>query len=818
MPRGVAKAKDGVEKKGKEVGKVVVGKRSRKMRGGDGGAFGKYCKLFIEKNLTSFNDYKSYIKEKFKKIKEIIDANEKNKTKIFGFQTKRFKSDTRKEQEIIITDINLMINDSENNKYLFDKITPEKLISVLKYINEDFILVDRKTTYEKNGINNDILQTLYKNLFFLKIYKLFEEFANISEKTEISFDIQIATEKGDNGSKGIDRDDSNSSDKSQTGRNKGDVNKRTGVSEENETNPDALQKGTDNVPIKRTRTIFDNGWDLEDKRPDIDSPAIYDEKTIDLKIDEAFEISDREKYEKWRYDIDALETHQSINSQIEDYGKTIKDTIITKFFIIRKERVRDLTRETNTNIEVINKTILELEKMDFEKSKDLIIKSVRNMLTNTKDISHVSELIEYASVLGKNQRDKSLAILYKKSAYLELQKQPPSFTQRGVVDPPPKIKAVNEPVNYDKDTTSGKIEAVKNALLEETNYNIILEYYNTFKNNIDDEYYFKKKIYLILFSTFENAQKLLNEGNIDKIQECILDLKSEIFKELIPAIINKINTFTFDALKKKEMIKTIKDAVVLTLRYNSMVKDILEKHIIFLKLSNGDSGDARKKTREDITDDEGDNGTTNNLQKNTTKIKKEEQIEKINTEIRLYKEGINNAINAALNEYAKARDNGGKELFATYKTFAEEKIKGVSETPIKILNASKYSGIKEDIDTHIDAMTSFIIDLESEIKQKKEDVEKFNTKIISLRKDAIGLFTLILANVRALNKFCIDTLHWVLQEKKIYGWISGGGQSRGKPAKKPKPNEPTNKLTKTPKPKEPKPTAKTPIAKKPTKK
>ena len=198
MPRGVAKAKDGgVDKKGKGDVKVVVGKRSRKMRGGDGGAFGKYCTLFIERNLPNFNNYKIYIKENFKKIKEIIYANEKNKTKILGYQTKRFKSDTRKEQETIITDINLMIDDSEKNKYLFDKITPEKLISVLKYINEDFILVDRKTIYEKNGINNDILQTLYKNLFFLKIYKLFEEFANISEKTEIRFDIQIATEKGD---------------------------------------------------------------------------------------------------------------------------------------------------------------------------------------------------------------------------------------------------------------------------------------------------------------------------------------------------------------------------------------------------------------------------------------------------------------------------------------------------------------------------------------------------------------------------------------------------------------------------------------------
>ena len=50
MPRGVAKAKDGdVDKKDKGDGKVVVGKRSRKMRGG-GETFKEYCEEFVKGN------------------------------------------------------------------------------------------------------------------------------------------------------------------------------------------------------------------------------------------------------------------------------------------------------------------------------------------------------------------------------------------------------------------------------------------------------------------------------------------------------------------------------------------------------------------------------------------------------------------------------------------------------------------------------------------------------------------------------------------------------------------------------------------------
>ena len=60
MPRGVAKAKDGVEKKGKEVGKKNVVRRSRKMRGGDY-IFSAKIKDFVTLNTPTFKLHKDAI-------------------------------------------------------------------------------------------------------------------------------------------------------------------------------------------------------------------------------------------------------------------------------------------------------------------------------------------------------------------------------------------------------------------------------------------------------------------------------------------------------------------------------------------------------------------------------------------------------------------------------------------------------------------------------------------------------------------------------------------------------------------------------------
>ena len=185
MQRKVAKVKDGnVGKNDKGDGKVVVGKRGRKMRGG-GETFKQYCETFVKDYKSKFDEASRFIFTKFKLIEKIINEDTSYKTILFG------KSDKRIQQLAAIKYIKSMTNENNHNPYIFDKISFENLIDVLSYIDEDFKRPDRKIIYIANGITNDYLQTLYKNIFFLKIFKLIEEFKHISQKEEITSEITI---------------------------------------------------------------------------------------------------------------------------------------------------------------------------------------------------------------------------------------------------------------------------------------------------------------------------------------------------------------------------------------------------------------------------------------------------------------------------------------------------------------------------------------------------------------------------------------------------------------------------------------------------
>ena len=194
MPRGVAKAKDGNvgnKDKGDEVGKVVVGKRSRKMRGG-GETFKEYCEEFVKKYTGKSTEFKIFILTTFKSIENIIVDDKTLQTTGPG------KSIERRRQINATKYIKSMTNENNHAPYIFDKITFENLIEVLSYIDGDFKNPKRKAFYTKGNITNDILQTLYKNIFFLKIFKLIEEFKLISQKEEITSEITIE-KAGDKG-------------------------------------------------------------------------------------------------------------------------------------------------------------------------------------------------------------------------------------------------------------------------------------------------------------------------------------------------------------------------------------------------------------------------------------------------------------------------------------------------------------------------------------------------------------------------------------------------------------------------------------------
>ena len=185
MPRGVAKAKDGVEKKGKEVGKVVVGKRSRKMRGG--GNFNDYCNKFIMRYGNKFVNAKKHIIETFEKLKTIIgNFKPVPKLQIQDSDEKRGKKSALEKIERILK--------KKETKYIIDAINNDELKDLLAYISTN-------ETKIKDIINEDededIIDRLCKDILFIKIYKLFTEFLDISTSVTKIYSIQIATKKED---------------------------------------------------------------------------------------------------------------------------------------------------------------------------------------------------------------------------------------------------------------------------------------------------------------------------------------------------------------------------------------------------------------------------------------------------------------------------------------------------------------------------------------------------------------------------------------------------------------------------------------------
>ena len=180
MPRGVAKAKDGVEKKGKEVDKKEVDKkevvkkdvvkkdvvkRSRKMRGG--GSFKEYCNKFLEEgtNKDSFNNAKEYAKKYFNLM--TIEMNKKDLTK-WGRA-----SYEQKEKLKILDYINITkeVNDSK----LYDSIN--NLKEVLEYIQK---IPNLSIINEYNS------KELCKHILFIKIYKLFLNFKELASTEPFS--------------------------------------------------------------------------------------------------------------------------------------------------------------------------------------------------------------------------------------------------------------------------------------------------------------------------------------------------------------------------------------------------------------------------------------------------------------------------------------------------------------------------------------------------------------------------------------------------------------------------------------------------------
>ena len=169
MPRGVAKAKDGVEKKGKEVGKKDdvkkdVGKRNRKMRGG-----GKLLQHIISalenKNLV-YDDIFDKIIGQFDKIEDDL------KKKKDSIPSKAITNTAKNTHMEHIRQI-----DKFKSKNIEDIPSLLDLKKLLFYIN-------KIEGYDKIDIN-----ILYSNIIILYIYNFFEIIKSIIETNDVDIDI-----------------------------------------------------------------------------------------------------------------------------------------------------------------------------------------------------------------------------------------------------------------------------------------------------------------------------------------------------------------------------------------------------------------------------------------------------------------------------------------------------------------------------------------------------------------------------------------------------------------------------------------------------
>jgi hypothetical protein len=293
MPN-VAKAKDG------NVGKNNKGdgKRGRKMRGG-GENFKQYCERFVLDNKREFDDAKSFVKDMFNNLYYAID-----KIEIKGNWglTKALKTNVDKVNKRDVLQKILKIlkkTDDENDKQkgkddeeVLDSITPSKkektnvkgilgidgidnteLISLLNYINLN--MKNIITSYTKikttdikkiNGLeqfnkkidfDENQLKTLFKYLLFLKIYKLFSEFADISV-VEIISNIQIenAGDKGE-GRPARTREGSTDTMENQSSVNGRGWNEGNTKSATNASTPNSDETG--NRSSKKVRNQYDEG-------------------------------------------------------------------------------------------------------------------------------------------------------------------------------------------------------------------------------------------------------------------------------------------------------------------------------------------------------------------------------------------------------------------------------------------------------------------------------------------------------------------------------------------------------------------------------
>jgi hypothetical protein len=461
MQRKVAKVKDGnVGKKDKGDGKVVVvGKRGRKMRGG-GETFKQYCEEFVKVHKGKFDEAKSFVKDMFNNLYyAIYKIDIKGKWGSSTFVTNAEKVNRRDALQIIFKILKKTNDDDEEEAAVkgIQGIDNKDLITLLNYININKTLIITSYNKLKIGepkdikgldgfysaimIDEDNIKKLFQNILFLKIYKLFSEFKDISA-VEIISNIQIE-KAGDKGNGLLTRTREGSIDTMENqssvydnGWNEGitihtngdwfnrtrnddrEANARGKLSKVENTDRTPLNFGEEGLYAKRVPETA-NGNNTEE---DIDkilksSIDVYLKEIVLDKTKTLFALKNvfeaLKKTKKFML-IEKKKTDLKKNSVVNGWLIAKVDELITITYNDAAKLI-DNDKEVNLVVQEINATIEKLSPINVKKEVSSITTKKTISLEDTDLITSVGELANITNLIYITILKKYLAYLNKPS-------------------------------------------------------------------------------------------------------------------------------------------------------------------------------------------------------------------------------------------------------------------------------------------------------------------------------------------------------------------------------------------------------------------
>jgi hypothetical protein len=861
MQRKVAKAKDGnVGKNNKGDGKVVVGKRSRKMRGG-GENFKQYCERFVLDNKREFDEAKTRI------IKNFIILNT-----IIGAFTPKFKyqigdSDEKKDKKSALSKIGKILI-KKDTKYIIDAIDNDELKNLLAYISTNEEKIKDKIGEDKDediidkigeDKDEDIIDKLCKDILFIKIYKLFTEFLDISISVTKIFSIQIATEKTSKNdeektkqtiemlkdtprmqttfldagwSKNVDTRSLQQTDPQQESQTSlllttDDVNKDSNRSETNrrkssiyvsKSKPVLHLQGT-REPAKNLDMTKDKGvlTTIAEQKAALTEPIIYDkETTIREFTNIRYLLTNTPQYKRIVSYYDSLSK--------ENINENDVRTIIANIFWKTYDNVIKYF-EGEHNIDKIHPFILDLSIKNVEKNHKSNIDTIKSL--SAIDDTKKDEMIQYVTDA------KNLSLTYNEMYKKILEKYLGYLVSNSISD-------------EESGEDDNLVEEAKKTLMMLINDNTkkatddsIYKKYEKIKDDLDEKDEFENYIKIVLkdllFQKINDILDLLDsrDHTKEKIEDFLLRVEDDIIRKEIEEYKQTINQkfSTINAREKNSKMELIVNAKNELIRLFSIFRPEIKNYIQLLD----------SQTEPDDTNGSQDPPTlfgihdALNSPPNSSSIFPPLKGADSSFSSKLVINGSNKT-KIAVSEKLKERYEKDmleinnilreKDTYLDQQKIKERVIvlfKNIIIMAFKILNFKKINEIGKDLsilENYITTSSNLIFsNMNIHVRQHYSNFETEHYTIIKTT-NKINLLQVLFNNFQF---FCYDKLNMQYRNNETDKiWEAEGGQPQKQPtAKEPKPKEPKPKEpTKTPKAKEPsaKVPTKTPKPKEPTKK